>query len=117
MNDPKGREILERIREIYRQQGPDVAQITPLLMQFRELAVQADNPLVTKVARLACEHLESYGDFMVKYIDEDLEQEVSNFEYLLQLLSDPANKYNKEDLQEFRDYLMTYPEVPVAPEG
>jgi hypothetical protein len=117
MNDPQGREILDRIREIYRVNGPVVDQITPLLKEFRERAVKSDNPLVTKVSRLAYEHLESYGDFLIKYIDEDLEQEVSNFEYLLQLLGDPDNKYNKEDLQEMRDYLTAYPEVPVSPES
>ncbi len=117
MNDPQGRDILDRIREIYRANGPVVDQITPLLKEFRERAVKSDNPLVTKVSRLAYEHLQSYGDFLVKYIDEDLEQEVSNFEYLLQLLGDPDNKYNKEDLQEMRDYLTAYPEVPVTPES
>ena len=117
MNDPKGREILDRIREIYSAQGPVVDQIAPLLKEFREKAVKTDNPLVTKVSRLAFEHLETYGDFKVKYIYEDLEEEVSNFEYLLQLLGDPDNKYNKEDLQEMRDYLLDYPEVPVIPES
>jgi hypothetical protein len=117
MMDQQARALLEQIAELYRTQGPVVEQLSPLLQAYREYALKAENPLATKVARLAFEHLEAYGDFMVKYIDEDLEEEVSNFEYLLQLLGDPDNKYNKEDLQDMRDYLTAYPEVPVAPEG
>ncbi len=117
MTDPQGRAILDRIRDLQSAQEPDTQQIISLLKEFRELAVKADNPLVTKVSRLAYEHLEQHGDFLVKYIDEDLEQELSNFDYLLQLLGDPENKYNREDLQELKDYLLAYPEVPVSPEN
>jgi hypothetical protein len=116
MIDPQGRELLERMRSAYRQPERDVPALVEMLKEFRQYGLKAENPLVTKVSRLAYEHLEANGDFLVRYVDEDLESEVSNFEYLLQLLADPANKYNREDLQAFRDYLLAYPEVPVLPE-
>ncbi len=116
MIDPQGRELLERIRSAYRQPERDVPALVEMLKEFRQYGLKAENPLVTKVSRLAYEHLEANGDFLVRYVDEDLESAVSNFEYLLQLLADPDNKYNREDLQAFRDYLLAYPEVPVLPE-
>ena len=108
--------MLLQIRDAYQQDPRDLPQIITMLKEFREFGLLAENPLVTKVSRLAYEHLAEHGEFKVAYVDEDLADEVSNFEYLLQLLGDPDNKYNKEDLQSFRDYLKLYPEVPVQPE-
>lgn len=116
MIDPQGRALLLQIRDAYQQDPRDLPQIITMLKEFREFGLLAENPLVTKVSRLAYEHLAEHGEFKVAYVDEDLADEVSNFEYLLQLLGDPDNKYNKEDLQSFRDYLKLYPEVPVQPE-
>ncbi len=116
MIDPAGRTLLEDIRSAYQSEPRDIPAIVDKLKQFRAYGLKAENPLVTKVSRLAYEHLEEHGDFLVRYVDEDLGEEVSDFVYLTQLLADPDNKYNREDLQAFRDYLKAYPEVPVMPE-
>lgn len=107
---------MEEIRNAYQSEPRDIPSIVEMLKKFREYGLKAENPLVTKVSRLTYEHLEANGDFLVRYVDEDLQGEVSDFVYLSQLLSDPDNKYNREDLQAFRDYLLAYPEVPAMPE-
>lgn len=83
-----------------------------LLKELRPRAIEIENPLVTKILRMTYEHLAEYGDFLIAYVEPDEVGGVSNFEYMIQLLEDPDNKYNREELQSYRDRLKIYPEVP-----
>jgi hypothetical protein len=113
MNHPKGKEVLKRIQNSYAENGLAVDQLVPLLKELRPYAIEIENPLLVKIIRMTYEHLEEYNDFLIRYVDDSLGEEVNDFGYLLQLIADPDNKYNKEDLQEYRDRLKMYPDVPV----
>lgn len=115
MNDPQGREILQKIKDIHKEKGLDVEALVPEMVSLRERALVLKDPTLVKIIRLAFEHLKEHGEFKVEYVDPEEVGGLSNFEYLLGLLTDPDNKYNREELQEFRDYLKLYPEIPVPP--
>ena len=49
--------------------------------------------------RLAYENIQVNGNYTFEYTEDD---GVANLDYLLDLLSDYSNKYNKEELIEYR---------------
>jgi hypothetical protein len=87
------------------QDGKDLTSAIPVLMQLREQAKAAEDPLVTKVLRLASQHIENNESFEVgQYFEEEpLPDDMSNLEYFLQLVADSDNKFNREELAQFRD--------------
>lgn len=112
MNDAQAKEILGRIKATYKEKGMEPEALISLLKELRPRAIEIENPLVTKILRMTYEHLAEYGDFLIAYVEPDEVGGVSNFEYMIQLLEDPDNKYNREELQSYRDRLKIYPEVP-----
>ena len=128
MTDPQGKELLQRIRDTYKEEGfGNIDKLAELLMEFRERAKVIEDPLLTKVTRMTAEHLKEYNDFLIRYVEQGVEEgeegeepaevtpdeEADNFAYLLDLFADARNQYNREDLSDFRDILKVYPE-PVA---
>lgn len=89
------------------QKGEDLTDAIPVLMQLREASKEANDPLVTKVLRLASQHIENNGSFdLAQYFEEEpLPDDMSNLEYFLQLVADSDNKFNREELAQFRDIL------------
>jgi hypothetical protein len=53
--------------------------------------------------RMAYENIEETSDYTFLYLEE--EDGKANLEYLVDLLSDYQNKYNKEELQEVRNLM------------
>ncbi len=87
--------------------GKDITDAIPVLMQLREASKEANDPLVTKVLRLASQHIENNSSFDVAdhFEEEPLPDDMSNLEYFLQLVADSDNKFNREELAQFRDIL------------
>lgn len=104
MKNPKNKELFEKAIKIA-QEGKDVTEAIPVLMQLREASKDANDPLVTKVLRLASQHIENNGSFdLAQYFEEEpLPDDMSNLEYFLQLVADSENKFNREELAQFRD--------------
>ena len=87
------------------QDGKDLTAAIPVLMQLREQSKAAEDPLVTKVLRLASQYIENTGGFEVgQYFEEEpLPDDMSNLEYFLELIAESDNKFNREELASFRD--------------
>jgi len=104
MKNPKNKELFDKAIKIA-QDGKDVTDAIPVLMQLREASKEANDPLVTKVLRLASQHIENNGSFdLAQYFEEEpLPDDMSNLEYFLQLVADSENKFNREELAQFRD--------------
>jgi hypothetical protein len=104
MKNPKNKELFDKAIKIA-QDGKDVTEAIPVLMQLREASKEANDPLVTKVLRLASQHIENNGSFdLAQYFEEEpLPDDMSNLEYFLQLVADSENKFNREELAQFRD--------------
>ena len=84
------------------------------LKELREFALKEQDPLVTKVLRLAYEYLGEKKSFGVQaQYEEDEEEneypieieENENFMYLLTLLRNADHKINHEDIKDYRTAL------------
>ncbi len=123
------KEILKEIEE----NGAGSEKLIQLLLELREHFIESEDPTVTKVLRLTAEHLEEHGTFELNILSdvevkeeaesteedgltesatgEELLEEFSteeNLKYLMTLVMDAQNKYNREELFEVRDNLMNW---------
>ena len=106
MKNPQNKALFDKAIKIAKD-GKDLTDAIPVLMQLREASKEANDPLVTKVLRLASQHIENNGSFDVAehFEEEPLPDDMSNLEYFLQLVADSDNKFNREELAQFRDIL------------
>lgn len=77
-----------------------VEQLKTLREYFKE---NLNEPGYVKMIRMAYENIEETGDYTFLYLEE--EDGKANLEYLIDLLSDFHNKYNKEELQVIRNLM------------
>ena len=62
---------------------------------------------MTRVCRLAYEHIEANKNFTVDVFEEDREEgDQTSFEYFLELIQDSQNKFNREEIQEYKVLLL-----------
>jgi hypothetical protein len=100
--DSKNQELINRILADF---DPNARMGEPILTQLKELRqrfIEQEQPTIVKSIRLACEIIEKYGHFEIPYWneEEDGELTVPMFEYYLGLLSNPYNKYNRDEIKE-----------------
>jgi hypothetical protein len=111
IRDPKIQDCIDSIRAAYQASGQ---KITPSIIEdmkaMREHFIVHNQPTIVKSIRLAYEHLEKFGDFVIEYHNdeepdedgegEEIELPVPIFEYYIGLLSNPTNKYNRDEIKE-----------------
>ena len=115
MRDLKANKIIDAITADVEKNGINAEAIIPELKKLRESALLEKDPLVTKVLRLCYEYLEENdGAFDVEgQYEEDEEgnelpievEDKENFLYLLGLLKKSDNKYNREEIKDYRTSL------------
>lgn len=92
-----------------------ISDITTL----RTYALEEQIPLVVKVLRLTCEHIEANDSFLIPMLvdeDDDVEEEVEVIEnepveslkYLISLIKNLNNRINISDLKSYRDLLNAF---------
>lgn len=96
---------IKEIRDAYLK-GIEKDQLISALKELREIAKEEKDPIVVKSLRLAYEYIEENGDFNISFTDEEEEgedemEELTGFEYFLELISQSENKYNQEELMSF----------------
>lgn len=86
----------------------DSDAIASELMSIREIAKEEKDPSVTKILRLASEYIESNGTFEIGYVEseEDEVVEMTDFEYLMELLIHSDREANREEIRGIRDLLI-----------
>ena len=73
------------------------------LMELRDIFKDIiKDPLATKLCRLSAEHIGATGTFDFDISDEDEDAEEKPFLYFLEILRDPTNKYNREELTAYK---------------
>lgn len=81
-------------------------EIVQALMDLRELVKSHDpDPLVVKALRLTAEYMEANGVFNIQFLEEDESNDMTDFEYLLELVGSAENEFNREELRELVDVL------------
>jgi hypothetical protein len=90
------------------------------IKELRGYAIEQKAPLLVKVLRYTCEHIEEHQSFLIPILsDEPLDEEndseqtedvspVDSLKYLIALPRNLNNKGNLSDLKEYKELLMAY---------
>lgn len=114
MKDAQANQKLEAIIEKVEKKGIEAPQLVEDLKSLREIALQEQDPLVTKVLRLTYEYLTANNAFSVEaQYDEDEDgnefpvevDDKENLLYLLNLLKNAEHKINREEIKDYRTAL------------
>jgi len=119
----KALDIITKIQTELREKGFNVKTMVADLQELRPYFIETKDPTVTKVVRLAYEHLERYSTFNISIPEEEMvdeegnvveqeyvaptneEERVESFDYLLSLITNGKNKLNRSDIVQYRDRL------------
>lgn len=97
---------LEKIAE----KNENLAEAIPVLLKLREYAKSIEDPQATKILRLTAQFIEKYDHFdIAEHLqdeDEGVPEDMTAFQYLLELLSDSDNIYNKEEITGYKNILL-----------
>lgn len=83
----------------------DAEEVVKQLSEIREMALEEKDPTVVKICRLAKEYIAENGNFNLGYVEEEEIGEMSDMEYLIELLLHIDNEANREEVREIRDRL------------
>jgi hypothetical protein len=134
MKSTKALEIIEKMKNDLSTSGIVVESIVEDLKQLRPIAIEEEDPSLTKVIRLTYEHIEKTGSFNIPIPEEvddeeeeemeetpavveekeavvelDLEGKHESLNYLLSIMSNcDENELNREDLIGYRNRMMEY---------
>ena len=109
MNNPKAQKILNSLlKEATGEWNPE--SVCEQLTQLRTIALEMNDPLIVKTLRLMREKIQEDESFEVEIevLDEEdeFEEPENHLEYLLNLLLESDNKYNREEIKLYRTALM-----------
>jgi hypothetical protein len=98
------KQIIDNIKAELKKGDYSTDKVIVLLKELREFfKTNLKEPGYVRMIRLAYEDLEANNDYTFLYLEEDGGKE--NLEYLVDLLGDHSNKYNREELQEIRNLM------------
>lgn len=117
MTDPKANELIKAlIADLDKEFDP--AKTAEALKAIRPFALKEEDPLVTKVLRLAYQHLENNDSFEIQIEEEEEDEngemilvevdertDAENVQHMISLMLNNQNEYNRIDLQSYRDLL------------
>lgn len=96
--------IIEKLKAELAKDGFNADVVVKLLKELREyFKANLKEPGLVRMIRLAYEDIEANGNYSFLFMEESNEKE--NLEYLVDLLGDYTNKYNREELQEIRNLM------------
>lgn len=86
----------------------DAEEIAAELMSIRELAKEEKDPAIIKILRLAAEYIQANESFELGYVEGDEEDvvEMSDFEYLMELIIHCDREANRSEIREYRNLLV-----------
>ena len=83
----------------------EAEEVANYLSEIRTLALEENDPTVVKICRLAKEYIAANGNFDLGYVEEEEIGDMSDMEYLIELLLHIDNEANSEEVREIRDRL------------
>jgi hypothetical protein len=126
MKSKEGNKLINQIKKSLENKGVIDEEIITDLQTLRTYAVEENEPALAKLIRLIYEHIDQYGDFLISIpqddivdengeLMEDVEEEddfnsVESLDYVLSLILESDNKFNREEMNEYRDLLKSYAE-------
>jgi hypothetical protein len=108
MNNPNAKELLRKVI-VDVESKSSVESISEQLLEIRKIAFQIEDPLIVKTLRIIKEKIEEDEslefDIELEIPEEDqeeYEEPENHLSYLLNLLVDSENKYNREEIKWYR---------------
>lgn len=123
MENPSAQKLISKMQVDLFKNGFDAEKLIADLKKLREYALEEQNPVLTKAIRLAYEHLEENGAFLIPIPDDEPVEEgapvisdsnlgnennMESLEYLLSLFTDLENKNNMLDLREYNKAFLAF---------
>lgn len=123
MENIEGNKLIVKLQRDLAKSGIVKDNLVKGLKELRPLAMAENDPTLTKVIRLAYEHIEQTGTFSIpipadeaivegeeleKMDMEDFDNKKESLDYLLSLMLDRKNTTNQLDLAEYRDMLKDF---------
>ena len=94
------KQLIDAIKVTLAKEGFEGEKLVNQLKELRKYFIDHLNqPGYVRMIRLAYENIQVNGNYTFEYTEDD---GAANLDYLLDLLSDYSNKYNKEELIEYR---------------
>jgi hypothetical protein len=104
------KEIIEKLKKASAEENTNFEQIVELLKELREyFKANLNEPGIVKIIRMAYENIEENDTYTFLFLEDGDAKE--NISYLVDLLADHTNKYNKEELQDIRNLMEGIEEV------
>lgn len=102
----KTEELFEKLTAIAKRNS-NLEEAIPSLMKLRDFAKADQDPLVTKILRLTAEFIEKYEHFDIgEHLEEEVPEDMTALEYLLELIADSDNKFNREEISNYKEILL-----------
>ena len=83
--------------------GFDAEKVTIQLQELRTLALEEQDPTVVKICRLATAYIADKQNFDLGYVVDEEIGDMSDLEYLIELMLHIDNDANREEIREIRD--------------
>lgn len=81
----------------------DADKVVTQLAEIRTMALEEEDPTIVKICRLASEYIAEKENFDLGYVAEEEIGDMSDMEYLLELMLKVDRQANREEIQEIRD--------------
>ena len=102
MKEPKANLAINKLlKEV--KNGFKADSVVSQLMEIRELGREEKDPTIVKICRLASEYIKGNEGFDIGYVAEEEIGDMTDIEYLLELMLKIEKKANREEIQEIRD--------------
>ena len=122
MENPSAIKLINKIQLDLFKKGFDAEVLVADLKKLREYSLEENNPALTKAIRLAYEHIEANGAFLIPIPDDEPiddeelvtddapanENNIESLEYLINLFSDLSHKNNVLDLKEYNKAFLAF---------
>lgn len=83
--------------------GFNAESVVAQLQEIREMGKEEGDPTVVKICRLASEYIKANDGFDVGYVADEEIGDMTDMEYLLELMLKIDKQENREEIQEIRD--------------
>ncbi|MCB9246539.1 MAG: hypothetical protein H6606_08925 [Flavobacteriales bacterium] len=105
MKTEKANKMINELLEFVRDEDHDLDELVEKLKELREIAKKEEDPAIVKILRLCYEYIENNEDFDIGYMEEEGIEDMTDIEYLLELLLHSDREANRKEIREIRDLL------------
>ncbi len=83
----------------------DSDKVVTQLAEIRTMALEEEDATIVKICRLASEYIAENDNFDIGYVAEEEIGDMSDMEYLLELMLKVDRQANRDEIREIRDRL------------